>query len=173
MTTNEIITVAALLAGPILAVVVQISAEHRKQLKDAQTTTFRMLVGTRHLPSDPAYSTAINMIPIDFNRVANVMAAYSAYIKEISFVPNDENRNLQSERILTNQTKLIFAIAQHLRYDIPETDIQTTAYAAGGFIARDNLMIDGWRAWQRIADALEAQTRALFSDETNKTGGDD
>ena len=160
MKLYEIITLIAILVGPILAVVVQLLAEQRKQTRDQQTATLKMLVGTRHLPSDPAYSAAINMIPVDFNRVSSVMSAYKLYIECILYQASPENVQVQNQKILANQTKLIFAITKHLGYDLSETDIQTTAYAAGGFIARDNLMLDAWRAWPRIADALEASANA-------------
>jgi len=110
------------------------------------------------MPSDPAYSTAINMIPIDFNRNRKVMAAWKTYIETIMFQPSAENAASHETKIYTNQTKLIFEIMKCLGYDLSETDIQTSAYAAGGFVARDNLMMDAWRAWPRIANALEAQT---------------
>ena len=163
MSTNELITVVALLAGPVLAVFVQIGAERRNQLRDAQTTTFRMLVGTRHLVGDPAYSTAINMTPIDFNRVSKVMGSYREYIEAIRYKPTPENSTEHEKVIVARQTRLIFEMSQYLGYDIPESEIQTNPYAAGGFIARDNLMLSAWESWPRIAVALEMQTSWIQS----------
>lgn len=171
MKPYEIITLIAILVGPVLAVLVQIRAEARKQERDQQTLTMRMLASTRHMPSDPAYSTAINMIPIDFNRVRKVMDAHRAYVDTVNFIPNDENRTSHNEQIITKQTKLLFAMTQHLGYDLPETDIQTTAYASGGFIQRDNMMLEAWRAWPRIAEALEAQNSAILSQNSSDTDG--
>lgn len=170
MTPTEIITLIAILVGPILAVVVQLSAEKRKHTRDQQTATMRMLASTRHLPSDPAYSTAINLIPIDFNGLGPVIQAHRDYIEAISHVPTEENRARHDEKMLTKQTKLIFAMARHLGLDLPETDIQTAAYAAGGFIQRDNLMLDGWAAWPRIAKALERQTDWISSQQAEDKG---
>ncbi|MHA6722987.1 DUF6680 family protein [Sphingomonas sp. RS2018] len=158
MTNFEVITLIAILVGPIFAVLVQIFAERRKNTKDQRTTTFRMMVSVRHLPADPAYSTAINMIPIDFNGVPAVMAAHRTYIDAIRYQVSAENVQVHLNQVMANQTKLIFEMAKHLGYRLPETEIQTTAYAAQGFIERDNLMLDGWRAWQRIAAALESQS---------------
>ena len=129
-----------------------------------------MLASTRHLPSDPAYSTAINMIPIDFNRVKPVMSAHESYIETILYRPTSENSDAHNQQIVMKQTKLIFEMARHLGHDLPETKIQSTAYAAGGFVERDNLMTDAWRAWSRIADALKAQNRAYFSASPNNDG---
>jgi hypothetical protein len=155
--TYEIITFLAILVGPVLAVFVQLVAERRKQARDQQTHTLRMLVSARHLPADPTYSTAINMVPIDYNRVPKVMAAHKSYIEAIMYQPSAENADAHWKQVISKQTKLIFEMAKHLNYDLPETDIQTSAYAAKGFIERDNLMLDAWRSWQRIAVALESQ----------------
>lgn len=157
MTTLQIITLLAIVVGPVLAVVVQLIAEKRKVVRDHQASTFRMLVSTRHLPGDPNYSTAINMIPIDFNSVRSVMTAHASYIEAITFQPTPENMAAHEQKVITKQTKLVYEISQHLGYDLPETDIQSTAYAAGGFVQRDNLMLRAWEAWPRIADALERE----------------
>ena len=157
MKPYEVITLLAILVGPVLAVLVQLAAERRKHTKDQQTATFRMMIGVRHLPADPAYSTAINMIPVDFNRVSRVMAAHKAYIESITYNVSPDNAETHLKQVLSKQTKLIFEMARHLGYNLPETDIQTNAYAAGGFIARDNLMLEAWKAWPRIAAALEGQ----------------
>ena len=60
----EWLTLAAILIGPIVAVIITLATEARRRTREQQTQTLRMLLSTRHLPSDPAYSTAINMIPI-------------------------------------------------------------------------------------------------------------
>jgi hypothetical protein len=39
----------------------------------------RMLLSTRHMPADPLYSTAINLIPADFNDQIEVMDAWRKY----------------------------------------------------------------------------------------------
>lgn len=167
MTTTEVITVSAILAGPILAVVVQIYAEKRKLLRDAQTMTFRMLAGTRHLPSDPAYSTAINMTPLDFNKVPRVMSAYNAYIEAIRYKSAPENAAQHEIQVMGKQTKLIFEMSKHLGYDLPETEIQANPYAADGFITRDNIMLDAWRSWPRIAQSLEMQTQWMSAQQSD------
>ncbi|MXP14008.1 hypothetical protein GRI44_04505 [Altererythrobacter confluentis] len=157
MSTTELLTLAAILIGPVLAIVVQIVAERRKQIRESRVQTFRTLVSTRHLPGDPSYSTAINMIPIDFNRVRPIEKAHEEYIRTILYKASKENAEAHNRDIIDKQTKLIFEIARKLGYSLKESDIQNAAYAAGGFIERDNLMLSGWQAWTRIASALEKQ----------------
>ncbi len=153
----QLITLIAIVVGPVSAVIIQLISERRRVVRDHQAATFRMLVSTRHLPGDPSYSTAINMIPVDFNSVESVMTAHANYIGSITFQPTPENMAAHENNVMTQQTKLVHEIAKHLGYELPETDIQSTAYAAGGFIQRDNLMLRAWEAWPRIADALERE----------------
>ena len=86
------------------------------------------------------------------------MDAHKSYIEAIRYQVASENAQAHYQQVVAKQTNLIFEMAKHLKYDLPETVIQTTAYASNGFIERDNLMLDGWRAWLRIAAALETQT---------------
>ncbi|MDB5712740.1 MAG: hypothetical protein JWO15_137 [Sphingomonadales bacterium] len=157
----ELITIVALVLGPVSAVAIQLASERRRKIRELQSQTMRMLVSTRHMPSDAAYSTAINMIPLDFNKNKKVMAAWKDYIATITYRASPENIDEHNRQIISKQTALIFEIMKLLGYELSETDIQTSAYAAGGFIARDNLMLEGWRAWPRIAASLEAQTAIL------------
>ena len=156
----ELITIVAIVVGPIVAVAITLFFEGRRQERDRQNQTMRMLVSTRHLPGDPAYTTAINMIPVDFNRQRAIMAAWHAYIDSIRFRPSAENEDESLKQAISKQTKLIFEIMNFLGYRISETDLQATPYAAGGFIERDNIMIRAWQAWTRIADALESQSES-------------
>jgi len=100
------------------------------------------------------------MIPVDFNKQRPIMAAWHAYIESIRFQPSATNVEESYKQAVSKQTKLIFEIMKFLGYRISETDIQATAYAAGGFIERDNIMIRAWQAWPRIADALELQVES-------------
>jgi hypothetical protein len=163
VTTIEFATIAAILVGPIAAVALQLGYERRKKTTEFQVQTMRTLLATRHLPSDANYSTAINLIPIDFNKNKRVMAAHKEYIEQITFQPTPENLEFHNKGVMAKQTSLIFEMAKVLGYDLPETYIQTTAYAAGGFIARDNIMLEAWQAWPRIAQALELNNQ-LYSD---------
>jgi hypothetical protein len=156
----ELLTLIGIIIGPITAVCITLWIEARRRTRDQQVQTLRMLVATRHLAGDANYSTAINMIPLDFNQQPKIMTAWTAYIGAISYRPTEENAQTHLTQILSKQTKLIFEIMKHLGYTLSETDLQTSAYAAGGMIERDNLMIDAWRSWPRIAAALESQVAA-------------
>ena len=164
----ELLTLLAIMIGPIVAVGITVATESRRHLKNQQTQTLRTLLSTRHLPSDPAYSTAINLIPVDFNGVGPVMYAWQAYIEKIRFTPNQGAEVAHEKEIVNKQTKLIFSMMQHLGYKLAESDIDISAYAAQGFVTRDNMNLEAMAAWPRIATALEAQTSWI----TSQNGGE-
>ena len=164
----ELLTLVAIVVGPMGAVAITVASERRRRLKERQTQTLRTLLSTRHLPSDPAYSTAINLIPVDFNDVGSVMMAWQAYIEKIRTVPNAGGEETHRKDCVNKQTKLIFAMIRHLGYRLAESDIDISAYAAQGFIDRDNLHLAALASWPRIAAALEAQTSWTAS----QNGGD-
>ena len=159
----ELLTLIAIVVGPIVAVGITVATESKRHLKNQQTQTLRTLLSTRHLPSDPAYSTAINLIPVDFNGVKSVMSAWQTYIEKIRITPVQGAEGAHEKEILNKQTKLIFAMMQHLGYKLAESDIDISAYAAQGFVTRDNLHLEALAAWPRIATALEAQTNWIAS----------
>jgi hypothetical protein len=165
---SEWITLAGIVIGPIIAVGITLWIEARRRRRDQKTQTMRMLLNTRHLAGDPAYTIAINMIPVEFNKERRVMAAWRTYIEAVRYKPSPENADAHLKEVLSKQTKLIYEVMQHLGYELPETDIQSSAYAAGVYIERDNLNISAARAWIRIADALEAQTRLLNGGASNQ-----
>ena len=159
----ELLTIVAIILGPIMAVGITVGTETRKRLKEQQTQTLRTLLSTRHLPSDPAYSTAINLIPVDFNSVKSVITAWTAYIEKIRVAPVQGSEVAHEREILNKQTRLIFAMTQHLGYALAESEIDISAYAAQGFINRDNLHLEALASWPRIASTLEAQTAFIAS----------
>jgi hypothetical protein len=166
MTPYEWLTLGGIVLGPIVAVALTLWIEGRRRKRDQQIQLMRMLLTTRHLPSDAAYTIAINTIPIEFNRSSKVMAAWQIYIEAVRYHPSPENAEAQFKDTVAKQTKLIFEIMRELGFKLAETDIQNSAYAAGGFIERDNIMINGWRAWPRIAEALEFQNRTFSASPT-------
>ena len=155
----ELLTIVAILLGPIVAVAITIATDRRRHRSQQQTQTLRTLLSTRHLPADPAYSTAINLIPVDFSGVNSVMDSWHFYIEKIRTVPAPGGEDSHQKEIINKQTKLIFAMMQHLGYGLSESDIDISAYAAQGFIDRDNLGLAALAAWPRIAAALETQTQ--------------
>jgi hypothetical protein len=159
MNTANIINLFAILLGPIAAVLISVWLSNRKQERDQKLIVFRMLLSTRHLPADPGFSVAINLIPVEFGGSKPVIAAYREFIQAVQN-PSSSTPDVPAlQSTATKMTKLIYEIARHLGFDIRETDIQHAGYAASGWIERDNILLDSQRAMVRTANALWLQLR--------------
>ena len=158
---SEWVSLVGLFLGPIVAVLLTLYIEGRRRTRDQHIQIMRMLLSTRHLAGDPLYSVAINLIPIEFNDSKPIMAAWRAYIEAVRFKPSEENAQEHNRVLLSRQTKLIFELLKHLNFDLPETDIQTSAYAADAFIQRDNILLGSQLAMADIANSLRVQTQIL------------
>jgi len=141
---------------PIIAVLTTLIYQQRQQRSDRRMMILRQLLATRHLPADPAYNAAINLIPVEFNRVKPVISAWSEYIKEVRFRSPQGQEETHRQQLAKVQTKLITAIMKKMKLDYSEADIQADAYASEGFIFRDNLYLDSLQAARDGANAMKA-----------------
>lgn len=173
MTTNDWLTLLAIVVGPLVAVGITLWVEGTRRRRDSRVIVLRQLMATRHLPSDPMYSTAVNLIPVEFNDEPEVMSAYKAYQEAIRVrVSDDENENAQAIQVLVSkQTKMIYAIMRSLGLRASEADLPVEAYAARAMTERDALYLASLQGTVRIADALEEQTRMLSMPEGSRGRG--
>ena len=169
MTLNEWLTLVAIIVGPIVAVAITLWVESRRRKSESRMVVARLLMATRHLPGDANYSTAINLIPIEFHDCKAVMTAFKEYGRQIrnALPDTEEGRQLMHRETMTAQTKLLSAVLQAMGMRVSEADLALEAYAAGGMIQRDNIYIESLVAQTRIARALEA---SLASDAPSETG---
>lgn len=154
---SDWVTVAGLIIGPLVAVALTLWVEGRRKRREQRVQVVRMLLATRHLPSDAAYSVAINLVPVEFNGSKNVMSAWRSYIEQVRYTPSPENKAEHSKIVAAKQTTLIFEMLRMMGFKLSETDIQTSAYAADGFVQRDNILIASQLAMPEIAATLKRQ----------------
>lgn len=162
MKTTEIINLAAIVIGPIVAVLISVWLTSRQQRRDQKLIVLRMLLSTRHLPADPGFSVAINLVPVEFGDSKQVVAAYREFIQAVQNPASSAEDVPALQSTAAKTTKLIFEITRDLGFDIRESDIQHAGYAASGWIERDNLLLDSQRAMTRTANALWLQTRIML-----------
>ncbi|WAC49253.1 hypothetical protein OVA03_04920 [Asticcacaulis sp. SL142] len=156
----EALTLVGIFLGPIIAVAITLWYDHIRKQSDAQINVLKMLLNTRHLPADPVYSIAINLVPVEFNKQTKIMSEWRNYIEKTRQKPSLENEGVAFDLMKIHQTKLIYEIMKHLKYNLSETDIQSSSYISDGFITRDNLYLDSLKAMRDIADNLKAETAA-------------
>lgn len=157
----EWLTLVGIVVGPIFAVLISLWVENRRKNRDQKLIILRLLLTTRHLVGDPNYSAAINLIPVEFNKKPAVLKAYREFIEAVRLVPSPENEDRVFAQSSAKQTRLIYEIARSIGFKIAETDIQTTAYAADGWVKRDNLAMDSQKAMRDIATIMMLQSRIM------------
>lgn len=163
---------------PIVAVLTTLILQDWQQKRERRMQILRMLLSTRHLPADPHYNAAINLIPIEFNKERAIMAAWRAYIDQVRFRPAPENEQVHEQQNAVKQTKLITAMMSKMGLKYSEADVQADAYASSGFVWRDNLYLDslkahrdGAEAMKSVAEAMRIQVGMLFEAQKNQQQG--
>jgi len=158
MTTNEWLTLCAILVGPIAAVGITLWIEKSRQVTDRRLYVTRMLLMTRHMPADPQYNAAINLIPIEFNDQPKVMEAWRAFHERVNESPEPARKADHQKRLTAAQSGLIFQVIKCAGLsNLSEGDIQTQAYISQGFVDRDQIYLDSLRAMPAIAATMERQ----------------
>jgi hypothetical protein len=158
MTMIELLTLIALVGGPIAAVCITLWMEHRRQTMQRRMYVVRMMLTTRHMPADPKWNAAINLIPVEFHDKAQVMQKWREF---------HERANVRTEgnqldpRFTAAQSGLINEVLKASGLtNLSEGDIQTMAYISTGFVNRDVLYLDSLRAMAALAETMDKQ-RAL------------
>lgn len=146
---------------PIVAVFTTLLLQERQQTRERRTQILRMLLSTRHLPADAAFNAAINLIPVEFNKANEVMAAWSAYMQSVRFTAPPGDEVIVDAQRKAKQTKLIAAIMRRLRLTHSEADLQVDAYLSTGFVQRDNIYLDSLLAQRDAAEAMRDVAKAI------------
>jgi hypothetical protein len=161
VTLNEWLTLLAIVLGPITAVGITLWIEKMRRVRERRLYIMRLLLMTRHLPADPQYNAAINLIPAEFNDEQKVMAAWRKYHERVREHADPAQNDDHQRRISAAQSGMIFEIMRSAGLtNLSEGDIQTQAYVSQGFVDRDKLYQDSLRALSSIAATMEKQ-RAL------------
>jgi hypothetical protein len=158
MTKTEVLTLIALFAGPIAAVCITLWIEHRRQTMQRRMYVVRMMLTTRHMPADPQWNAAINLVPVEFHDKAQVMQKWREFHERANVRTED---NQLDPRFTAAQSGLINEVLKASGLtNLSEGDIQTMAYVSTGFVNRDALYLDSLRAMAALADTMDKQ-RAL------------
>jgi len=153
----EALTIIGLIAGPILAVLISLGREENRRIHERRFNLLSMLLSTRHLPADPQYSAAINLIPAVFHDVEPVLKAWRQYHTIVNQTPTPAEKDAHIRRMVVKQAQLIFSISENLGLGLAEGDIQLDAYIASANTARNERIDRALAAMERLAQAMETQ----------------
>jgi hypothetical protein len=131
MTLNEELTLLAIVLGPVIAVGITLWIESRRRDRERRLYVLRMMLTTRHLPADPQWNAAVNLIPVEFNDQEKVMAAWRTYGDRVNQHVPPEHEDDQKKRINVAQSGMIFEVMRSAGLsNLSEGDIQTQAYVS-------------------------------------------
>ena len=140
---RDIITVAAIILGPILAVQIQKMLEHRQNKHARKLDVFRDLMRTRADPLDPVHVSALNMVGLEFDEKKDleVVTAWTTYIDHLSSYPDDD-QNKHGIRVWADKAKdqlsdLLYEMSQSLGFRFDKVHIKRAGYAPQAYLIRE------------------------------------
>jgi hypothetical protein len=140
------VEIAALVSGPIGAVVLTLWREKKRQERERRLSVLRQMLLTRANTSDPGFSQAVNLVPIEFGRSQKVMTAWDEFSRAAA-VQSVNSGNIPH---------LIRAMMIDLKYSVrAASQVAETPYVAVGLGDQQRLVADVLKAVVRIAVALE------------------
>lgn len=136
-----ILTLVAIVVGPIAAVVVSRIGEERRRKVDARVQVFRALMKTRSVRMNVDHVWALNLIDIEFYGVPKVIERYRSYVRSLNMkAPMDEE---SSSRFYEDQADLyadlLHSIGAELGYAFDKRDLDRSGYAPVGWINDEDL----------------------------------
>lgn len=155
MEYKDIIMIAAVIAGPILAVQAQKHLESLKENKRRKMSLFQTLMSTRANRVSQAHVSALNMIDIEFygkkifgkrsqsNGEKKITNAWKVYNDHLNSKFTEERLDAWADKRDELFTALLYTMSQYLGYDFDEVQLKRDCYkpAAHGDVEADQQKI--------------------------------
>ena len=122
--------IVATLGGPVLAVLVTRFIDAKRDRKARQTDLFRILMRSRRSALSPEYVAALNTVEVEFAGVRPVENAQRELLAHLNLHPQPPD---WFERLRRLQTRLLYAIATYLGYEMEQLDVLEGGYIPAGW----------------------------------------
>lgn len=138
----EILTIVAIIVGPIAAVLITRFLDRRNERKRRQNEILTSLMRTRATRLSAEHVGALNIIQLEFHEKEPIITAYQKYIEHLSapLPPVDEQSHFFEQREGLFLT-LITEIAKHLHYTFDKRDLDTLSYSPKGWYDQETVQI--------------------------------
>lgn len=104
---------------------------------------------------------AMNMILVEFNGSAKVMAARREYMNAVTQRAAPENLPAHLETMVIKQTALVYQVAIALGFKITEGELRTNAYLSQTVLDREAIALNSKKAMRDIATAMQKHVELL------------
>jgi hypothetical protein len=134
--TSEWIMIAAIIAGPIFAVLSQLGWQRWKEKRDKKAWVFNTLMSLRAQPLTPDYVRALNHIDVVFYKNGKVRQRWKALLEH--FYSEAYNREVVEQATIDRgrdlAAELMAEMAKVLGYQYDHTHIKENAYIPKLFV---------------------------------------
>lgn len=141
--TLEVLTILALITGPILAVQAQKWIEQLRALKERQKWVFKTLMATRATPTDPLHVQALNMIDLEFSGKSSeeeaVRVAWKVLLNCLNNCPQDFNDSgfqaqfaVWNAQVSSSSVELLYKMSIAVGYSFDKVHLEKGAYFPKG-----------------------------------------
>lgn len=135
MSYIEILTISALILGPILAVQVEKFLSKVRQNREQKLSIFKTLMSTRGSVLSVSHVEALNRIDIEFygdNKYQKVIEAWKEYLDNLNQKFDDKNIAVWSQNNEALLTSLLYEMGISLGYKFDKVQIKRNAYSPVG-----------------------------------------
>lgn len=157
---NSIVTIIAILTGPIAAVWYTRKLDREREKRDRKLSIFRALMGTRGIRLSGDHVNAMNLVMLEFYKDNAVLDAFRNYISHLSRKPPeiaDEAFWEEREDLFTN---LIKAMGAALGYDFDGRELGRLRYTPQGWVDDENRQR---KVQSLLIDTLEGRRPVLIA----------
>ena len=136
----DVLTIAAILLGPILAVVVDRIRSSRTERRMRRLDIFRDLMRTRKARLDPVHVGALNLVDLEFYGCRRVMEALRRYIDHLfSPVPSSDDNGHYGQQRNDLLFDLLHELGQELGYNYDRRELERLSYGPRGWVDDQDL----------------------------------
>jgi hypothetical protein len=130
------LTIAAIIVGPLAALLIQKYLENRRAQEDRKIGIFRSIMANRASRLSQAYVQALNGIETEFYGDTKVIEAWRSFVDHLNAthdVVNDPNFARWFERNTELLTALLLEMAESLGYHFDAVTLKRSAYSPTGW----------------------------------------
>ncbi len=128
LTVAEWLTLAAIILGPILAVVTQLWMQARKSKRDTKLWVFNTLMSYRALIVSPNFVQAFNLIDAVFYKNAEVRKKRKEFMDVVTAATGRDLTPPEIEKAKDLVAEMLSKMGSELGYDFDHTQIKDTGF---------------------------------------------
>ena len=146
-TVLALVTIGAILLGPIVALWIQRISERKRNRRNRKQFVFHELMATRATRTSPRHVDALNAIEVEFSdggkSDARVLSAWRLYLDHLGAAVHDDLLPQWTEKSNDLLTDLLYEMSQALQYDFDKVSLKKNIYSpkAHGELETDQYLL--------------------------------